>query len=128
MQPDPKNPAPGVDGSITDYQISVNGIPVPPIDMTKDDLCGVDTELCSYVVVVSDDNSAEYYNVSVAAENILGLGATTPGPVGPYSECRYVCAMCLQTLRLCTYWTSGVEGYSDCVMLIAHYTSRLCST
>ncbi len=90
MQPDPKDPAPGVDGSITDYQISVTGI--PPIDMTKDELCT--DEKCSYEVDVPKDGSTEY-SVSVAARNILGPGATTP--VGPYSKCRYyVCALCFQ--------------------------------
>ncbi len=72
MQPDPKVPAPGVDGSIIGYQITVTGI--PPINLPSSEL--------SYEVNVTGDSSAEF-TVSVAARNTLGLGVTTT--LGPYS-------------------------------------------
>ncbi len=72
MQPDPKDPAPGVDGSITGYQISVTGM--APMNLPSSEL--------SYEVNVTGDSSTEF-TVSVAARNALGLGDTTT--VGPYS-------------------------------------------
>ncbi len=72
MQPNPKDPAPGVDGSITGYQISVTGM--APIDLPSSEL--------SYEVNVTGDSSTEF-TVSVAARNALGLGDTTT--LGPYS-------------------------------------------
>ncbi len=74
MQPDPRDPAPGVDGSIMGYQVSVTGI--TPMSLTSSDL--------SYEVDVSGNNVAEYF-VSVAAQNLLGLG--TASTIGPFSEC-----------------------------------------
>ncbi len=74
MQPNPKDPAPGVDGSITGYQISVTGI--APMNLPSSEL--------SYEVNVTGDNSTEFtVSVSVAARNTLGLGDTTT--LGPYS-------------------------------------------
>ncbi len=72
VQPDPKDPAPCVDGSITGYQISVTGM--APIDLPSSEL--------SYEVNVTGDSSTEF-TVSVAARNALGLGDTTT--LGPYS-------------------------------------------
>ncbi len=72
MQPDPKHPAPGVDGSITSYQISGTGI--PPMNLPSSEL--------SREVNVTGDSSTEF-TVSVAARNTLGLGVITT--LGPYS-------------------------------------------
>ncbi len=66
MQSDPKDPAPGVDGSNTGYQISVTGI--PPIDLPSSEL--------STEVDVTGDNIIEYF-VSAAARNLLGLGTVS---------------------------------------------------
>ena len=81
------DPCPGVSGDITQYQISFQTGSVVTTENVNIDRCAAGTCNCSFVPPSNPPSS--YDSVSVAAENVVGVGAARTCTTQAISELQF---------------------------------------
>ena len=84
---DPGEACPGPTGNITQYQISLQTGSVVVTENVNIARCTVGR--CSYTFEPPSNPPSSYDSVSVAAENVVGVGPATTCTTQPISECCY---------------------------------------
>ena len=84
---DPGETCPGQTGEITQYQISFQTGSLVATENVNIVRCIGGR--CSYTFVPPSNPPSSYDSVSVAAENMVGMGATRTCTTQPISECCY---------------------------------------
>ena len=84
---DPVDPCPSVTGNITHYQISLQTGSVVATESVNIARCTAGR--CSHTFEPPSNPPSSYDSVSVAAENVVGVGAATTCTTQTISECCY---------------------------------------
>ena len=82
------DPCPGVTGDIRQYQISFQTGSVENVSIAR-----CTAERCSHTFVPSSNSPSSYDSVSVAAENVVGVGAARTCTTQTISELQF--AICI---------------------------------